>query len=63
MSISDENKKFSKLAALFVLLLFAIWFLSTKDMIATESHIFEVKKGSSMGSIAKELSNKGLHKV
>ena len=62
MSISDENKKFSKLAALFVLLLFAIWFLSTKDMIATESHIFEVKKGSSMGSIAKELSNKGLIK-
>ena len=62
MSISDKNKKFSKLAALFVLLLFAIWFLSTKDMIATESHIFEVKKGSSMGSIAKELSNKGLIK-
>ena len=62
MSISDKNKKFSKLAALFVLLLFAIWFLSTKDMIATESHIFEVKKGSSMGSIAKELSDKGLIK-
>ena len=62
MSISDKNKKFSKLAALFVLLLFAIWSLSTKDMIATESHIFEVKKGSSMGSIAKELSNKGLIK-
>ena len=62
MSISDKNKKFSKLAALFVLLLFAIWFLSSKDMIATESHIFEVKKGSSMGSIAKELSNKGLIK-
>ncbi|MDC1536671.1 endolytic transglycosylase MltG [Candidatus Thioglobus sp.] len=62
MSISDKNKKFSKLAALFVLLLFVIWFLSTKDMIATESHIFEVKKGSSMGSIAKELSNKGLIK-
>ena len=54
MSISDKNKKFSKLAALFVLLLFAMWSLSSKDMMATESHIFEVKKGSSMGSIAKE---------
>ena len=62
MSISDKNKKFSKLAALFVLLLFAIWFLSSKDMMATESHIFEVKKGSSMGSIAQELSDKGLIK-
>ena len=62
MSISDKNKKFSKLAALFVLLLFAIWFFSSKDMIATESHIFEVKKGSSMGSIAQELSNKGFIK-
>ncbi|MDC1317920.1 endolytic transglycosylase MltG [Candidatus Thioglobus sp.] len=62
MSISDKNKKFSKLAALFVLLLFAIWFLSSKDMTATESHVFEVKKGSSMGSIAQELSDKGLIK-
>ncbi|MDC3360846.1 endolytic transglycosylase MltG [Candidatus Thioglobus sp.] len=62
MSISDKNKKFSKLAALLVLLLFAIWSLSSKDMMVTESHIFEVKKGSSMGSIAKELSNKGLIK-
>jgi len=62
MSISDKNKKFSKLAALFVLLLFTIWCLSSKDMMATESHVFEVKKGSSMGSIAKELSNKGFIK-
>ena len=62
MSISDKNKKFSKLAALFVLLLFAIWSLSSKDMTVTESHIFEVKKGSSMGSIAQELSDKGLIK-
>ena len=62
MSISDKNKKFSKLAALLVLLLFAIWSLSSKDMMATESHIFEVKKGSSMRSIAQELSNKGFIK-
>ena len=52
MSISDKNKKFSKLAALLVMLLFAIWSLSSKDLMVTESHIFEVKKGSSMGSIA-----------
>ena len=62
MSISDKNKTFSKLAALLVLLLFAIWSLSAKDMMVTESHIFEVKKGSSMGTIAQELSDKGLIK-
>ena len=62
MSISDKNKTFSKLAALLILLLFAIWLLSSKDMMVTESHIFEVKKGSSMGTIAKELSDKGLIK-
>jgi UPF0755 protein len=62
MSISDKNKKFSKLAALLVLLLFVIWSLSSKDMMVTESHVFEVKKGSSTGSIAKELSDKGLIK-
>jgi len=62
MPISDKNKTFSKLAALLVLLLFAIWSLSAKDMMVTESHIFEVKKGSSMGTIAKELSDKGLIK-
>ena len=62
MPISDKNKTFSKLAALLILLLFAIWFLSSKDMMVTESHIFEVKKGSSMGTIAKELSDKGLIK-
>jgi UPF0755 protein len=62
MPISDKNKKFSKLAALLILLLFAIWFLSSKDMMVTESHVFEVKKGSSMGTIAKELSDKGLIK-
>ena len=62
MSISDKNKTFSKLAALLILLLFAIWLLSSKDMMVTESHIFEVKKGSSMGTIAQELSDKGLIK-
>jgi UPF0755 protein len=62
MSISDKNKKFSKLAALLVLLLFAIWSLSSKDMIVTKSQIFEVKKGSSIGSVAKELSDEGLIK-
>ncbi|MBT4245200.1 MAG: endolytic transglycosylase MltG [Gammaproteobacteria bacterium] len=62
MPISDKNKTFSKLAALLILLLFAIWLLSSKDMMVTESHIFEVKKGSSMGTIAKELSDKGLIK-
>ena len=62
MSISDKNKTFSKLAALLILLLFAIWFLSSKDMMVTESHIFEVKKGSSMGTIAQELSDKGFIK-
>jgi len=62
MSISDKNKNFSKLAALLVLLLFAIWSLSSKDMIVTKSQIFEVKKGSSIGSVAKELSDEGLIK-
>ena len=62
MPISDKNKTFSKLAALLILLLFAIWLLSSKDMMVTESHIFEVKKGSSMGTIAQELSDKGLIK-
>jgi len=62
MSISDKNKNFSKLAALLVLLLFAIWSLSSKDMIVTKSQIFEVKKGSSIGSVAKVLSDEGLIK-
>lgn len=62
MSISDKNKNFSKLAALLVLLLFVIWSLSSKDMIVTKSQIFEVKKGSSIGSVAKELSDEGLIK-
>ena len=62
MSISDKNKKFSKLAALFILLLFTIWSLSSKDMMVTESQVFEVKKGSSMGSVAQELSDRKLIK-
>ena len=54
MSISDKNKKFSKLAALIVLLLFSAWVLSSKDMVVIESQVFEVKNGSSIGSVAQE---------
>lgn len=58
MSISDKNKKFSKLAALIVLLLFSAWVLSSKDMVVIESQVFEVKNGSSIGSVAQELSDR-----
>tara|TARA_B110000967_G_scaffold53525_1_gene54865 strand:+ start:359 stop:1342 length:984 start_codon:yes stop_codon:yes gene_type:complete len=62
MPISHKNKLFSKVAALLILLLFATWVLTSKNMTVKKAQIFEVKSGSSMGVVVQELSENGFIK-
>ena len=62
MFLRVKNKIYSRLLALVILLIVTSWILVSKDMLAKNSEVFQVKSGSSISDVAKELSDKKLIK-
>jgi len=62
MFLRVKNKIYSRLLALVILLIVTSWILVSKDMLAKNSEVFQVKSGSSISDVAKELSDKRLIK-
>ena len=62
MFLRVKNKIYSRLLALVILLIVASWILVSKDMLAKNSEVFQVKSGSSISDVAEELSDKRLIK-
>ena len=62
MFLGAKNKIYSRLLALVILLIVTSWILVSKDMLAKNSEVFQVKGGSSISDVAKELSDKKLIK-
>ncbi len=62
MFLRVKNKIYSRLLALVILLIVTSWVLVSKDMLAKNSEVFQVKSGSSISDVAKELSDKKLIK-
>ena len=62
MFLRVKNKIYSRLLALTILLIVTSWILVSKDMLAKNSEVFQVKSGSSISDVAKELSDKRLIK-
>ena len=62
MFLRVKNKIYSRLLALAILLIVTSWILVSKDMLAKNSEVFQVKSGSSISDVAKELSDKKLIK-
>ena len=62
MFLRVKNKIYSRLLALVILLIVTSWILVSKDMLAKNSEVFQVKSGSSISDVAEELSDKRLIK-
>ena len=62
MFLRVKNKIYSRLLALVILLIVTSWILVSKDMLAKNSEVFQVKSGSSISDVAEELSDKKLIK-
>ena len=62
MFLGDKSKNYARLLALAIILIISSWILTSKDMLAKDNLVFQVKSGASMREVAHELSDKKLIK-
>ena len=58
MHLATINKTYSRLLALVILVVISIWVWTSKDMLVKEKQIYRVNHGASIGTVAKDLSDK-----
>ena len=58
MHLTTINKTYSRLLALVILVVISIWVWTSKDMLVKEKQIYRVNHGASIGTVAKDLSDK-----
>ena len=58
MHLGTINKTYSRLLALVILFVISIWIWTSKDMLVKEKQIYQVNYGASIGTVAKDLSDK-----